>query len=256
MVKEPLPEWPTFGLAEDVRDGDLRGDIQPILYQPYPAYYQDFATFLVRSDVAPERLARDLHDAVKQQVMQFLVSAKWIEGEASDPGADRPYVEGVREERRVAGLAPSAEAGRTRSARGERSPPGRDRGRRCSDSRAAAHPLARARPFAAGPSRSPSHHSSFDLSTIVIQTTKARRSGPAATIGGLYDDAVQAKVHYLDDPVLNDALTSASKVNVYGGEAWIFSRGKSRADITPLYAATLARYAYVKFGTYDPLLSI
>lgn len=62
--------------------------------------------------------------------------------------------------------------------------------------------------------------------------------------GALYDDVIQEKVKYLDDPVLTGALRSATKIRAVGGEAWIFSRGKSRADITPLYAVTLARYAY------------
>lgn len=95
-----------------------------------------------------------------------------------------------------------------------------------------------------------------DLTDAGFDVVRLSARERADACGGLYDDAIQGKVHYLDDPTLNDALTSASKVNVYGGEAWIFSRGKSRADITPLYAATLARYAYVKYGTYDPLLSI
>lgn len=65
--------------------------------------------------------------------------------------------------------------------------------------------------------------------------------------GGLSDDVIAGKVRYLDDPVLTGAMRSAVKVN--SSEAWIFSRGKSQADITPLYAVALARYA---FTTLEP----
>jgi Phage Terminase len=84
-----------------------------------------------------------------------------------------------------------------------------------------------------------------------VDKVTAREKADAC--GGLYDDALQHRVHYLDDDVLNTAMTSATKVNAYGGEAWIFNRGKSRADITPLYAVTLARYGHVKYFVGDPL---
>lgn len=87
-----------------------------------------------------------------------------------------------------------------------------------------------------------------DAGFEVLRLTARER---ADACGALYDDAIQAKVKYLDDPVLNTAMRSATKINAYGGEAWIFSRGKSRADITPLYAVTLARYAHVKFAGAD-----
>lgn len=76
--------------------------------------------------------------------------------------------------------------------------------------------------------------------------------------GGMFDDVVQGRVKYLNDPVLNGAMQAASKINAAGGEAWVFSRGKSMADITPLYAATLARYAYIKVSPddYDIMESI
>lgn len=97
---------------------------------------------------------------------------------------------------------------------------------------------------------------SKDLTDRGLEVIPLSARQKADACGGLYDDAIQGKVHYLDDPTLNDAMASATKINVYGGEAWIFSRGKSRADITPLYAPTLARQAFVLYGGYDPLLSI
>lgn len=95
-----------------------------------------------------------------------------------------------------------------------------------------------------------------DLEDAGFEIIRLSARDRADACGGLYDDAVQGKVRYLNDEVLNSAMLSATKVNAYGGEAWIFSRGKSRADITPLYAATIARWAFVKYAGYDPLESI
>jgi hypothetical protein len=69
-----------------------------------------------------------------------------------------------------------------------------------------------------------------------------------AACGGLYDDVIHSRIRYFDDPVLTGAMKSAIKIHVYGGEAWIFSRGKSLKDITPLYAATFARFVYNKYA--------
>jgi hypothetical protein len=75
--------------------------------------------------------------------------------------------------------------------------------------------------------------------------------------GQLYDDVIQNRVKYLEDPVLTGAMTSAAKMRAAGGEAWVFNRGKSRADITPLYAVTLARYAFAKLPPeYDVLQTV
>ncbi len=76
----------------------------------------------------------------------------------------------------------------------------------------------------------------------------------AASCGALYDDAVQNRIHYFDDPVLNDAMKSAVWIPAYSGSTRIFSRGKSLKDISPLYAATFARFAYVKYAPVDDLM--
>lgn len=70
----------------------------------------------------------------------------------------------------------------------------------------------------------------------------------ASSCGALYDDVVQGRVHYFDDPVLNDAMKAAVWIPAYSGSTRIFSRGKSMKDISPLYAATFARFAYVKYA--------
>ena len=91
----------------------------------------------------------------------------------------------------------------------------------------------------------------LELDGWQVDSLTARQKADAC--GGLYDDAVQGRVHYLDDPDLNGALRAATKVSAYGGEAWIFNRGKSRADISPLYAVALARYGHVKNWAGNPL---
>lgn len=79
-----------------------------------------------------------------------------------------------------------------------------------------------------------------------------------AACGAFYDDAVQAKVQYLDDPVLNDAMRAAVWMKIFGGESRIFSRGRSMQDISPLYSVTIARWAFIKVtaGDYDALDSL
>jgi hypothetical protein len=66
----------------------------------------------------------------------------------------------------------------------------------------------------------------------------------AAAVGAFYDDSLIGRLRFLDDPLLTDAMKAAAKLK--SGDAWIFSRGRSLADISPLYAVTIARWAYVK----------
>lgn len=97
-----------------------------------------------------------------------------------------------------------------------------------------------------------------DLIAAGFEVVRLSAFEKTAACGGLYDDAVQHKIRYFDDSVLNGAMKSAIKINAYGGEAWIFSRGKSLSDITPLYAAAFARFAYIKFApeTYNVMETI
>jgi phage terminase large subunit-like protein len=80
----------------------------------------------------------------------------------------------------------------------------------------------------------------------------------AAACGAFYDDSVQGKLSYLDDPELNKAMVNATKVKALGGESWIFSRGRSQVDISPLYSVAIARFGFVKYGgfNYDPMDSV
>jgi hypothetical protein len=67
--------------------------------------------------------------------------------------------------------------------------------------------------------------------------------------GAIYDDVLDLTLRHLDDPNLNAAIVSASK-RMVGDSAWLFTR-KALADITPLYAVTIARWAYVKTAPGD-----
>ena len=75
--------------------------------------------------------------------------------------------------------------------------------------------------------------------------------------GGFYDDVIKERVQYVDDPVLTGAMRSAAKVKTNQGESWIFSRGKSMADITPLYSVVLARYGFTTLPVeYDAMSTL
>lgn len=93
-----------------------------------------------------------------------------------------------------------------------------------------------------------------DLEDIGMEVLKLDAGERAAACGAIYDDVVQNKIHYFDDPELNDAMKAAVWIPAYSGNTRIFSRGKSLKDISPLYAATFARFAYVKYAPADDLM--
>jgi hypothetical protein len=75
--------------------------------------------------------------------------------------------------------------------------------------------------------------------------------------GALFDDVLDGKFVHLNDPVLNGALAAAAKRNMSAGDGgFMWIRGKSLQDITPLYTVTLARYVWAEFTPYDPLDNI
>lgn len=79
-----------------------------------------------------------------------------------------------------------------------------------------------------------------------------RVSGPQRVdaCGGLYDDALAGTLRFVNDPLLNEAMGNAVKQSV-GGAAWIFSKGRSLGDISPLYAITFARWLFHEFAGDD-----
>jgi hypothetical protein len=67
----------------------------------------------------------------------------------------------------------------------------------------------------------------------------------SAACGLFYDHVVTGQVVHLGQPEL-DAAVAAAKKRVEDGEtAWVWGRKRSSADITPLYAETLALWALV-----------
>lgn len=83
-----------------------------------------------------------------------------------------------------------------------------------------------------------------DFDVVVIQ-----RAEVAAACGAFYDDAVNRRMWHGNDDPLNEALAGAAKRS--WGDAWVWWRGRSMSDVSPLYAATLARHAYLAHAEPD-----
>lgn len=76
-----------------------------------------------------------------------------------------------------------------------------------------------------------------------IEPTMTTTAELGQACGGFYDDAEAGLLAHLDDPALNAAVAAADTRKL--GDAWAWNR-RGKAQITPLVAATLARYGYVK----------
>lgn len=73
--------------------------------------------------------------------------------------------------------------------------------------------------------------------------------------GGIFDAVLERDFAHLGDPVLDGAMAGAAKRNMGAGDGgFIWVRGKSLQDITPLYAVTLAWFVMrEQLGEdYDP----
>lgn len=95
-----------------------------------------------------------------------------------------------------------------------------------------------------------------DLEAAGFTVDRLSRQEVVDACGGLYDDVLAGYVLHEFDPDVDASLASAATRN--SGEAWLFVRGRSTADISPVYAMTIARAVYVKHAGehYDPLNSI
>lgn len=71
--------------------------------------------------------------------------------------------------------------------------------------------------------------------------------------GQFFDAVVDGSFRVLRNLPLDAAVEAAAKRSV--GDAWTWAR-KSETSIAPLVAATLARWAAVKIGDYDPVASV
>lgn len=71
--------------------------------------------------------------------------------------------------------------------------------------------------------------------------------------GAFYDDAMDTKLSHVNDPNLDDALAAAVRRTATQEGGFVWARNRSMRDITPLYAATVARFVWriVHAGDYD-----
>lgn len=76
-----------------------------------------------------------------------------------------------------------------------------------------------------------------------IEPTMTSTAELGQACGGFYDDTESGLLAHLDDPALNAAVAAADTRKL--GDAWAWNR-RGKAQITPLVAATLARYGFVK----------
>lgn len=80
---------------------------------------------------------------------------------------------------------------------------------------------------------------------IEPETTTAAQTVQAA--GGFYDDAMGELLTHTDQKILTDAVAGAIKRELPGGD-WAWNRGGD-APVSPLIAASLARWALITFGS-------
>jgi phage terminase large subunit-like protein len=81
---------------------------------------------------------------------------------------------------------------------------------------------------------------------IGFEVTVMSTAEYAQACGGFFDDVVEKVLRHGDQDELNDAVQGAAVRPL--SEAWAWSRKKSTVDITPLVAATLARWGAVSQG--------
>lgn len=98
---------------------------------------------------------------------------------------------------------------------------------------------------------SPAYSLAPDLLNLGIEAEITTDAEMVQACGGFYDDALAHLLDHTGDPLLADALADASKRYIGGAAAaggWAWNR-KGESVISPLVAATLARWGLTKFGT-------
>lgn len=89
-----------------------------------------------------------------------------------------------------------------------------------------------------------------DLLAAGIEPVTTSGQEMAAACGGLYDAVSGRSISHTGDPLLADALANASRREMQGG-SWGWNR-RNATPISPLVAATLARWGLVTFGLKVP----
>jgi hypothetical protein len=91
-----------------------------------------------------------------------------------------------------------------------------------------------------------------DLVAAGVPVEFVKGNDVAAACGLFFDKATTAGLRHVGQVELTSSLAAARK-NVEDGEvAWRWGRRRSSADITPLYAATLALWALIASSDMDP----
>jgi len=95
-----------------------------------------------------------------------------------------------------------------------------------------------------------------DLEAAGFTVDRLSRQEVVDACGGLYDDVLAGMVLHELDPDVDESLASAA--TRASGDAWLFVRGRSASDISPLYAETIARAVFVKHAgrRYDAASSV
>jgi hypothetical protein len=92
----------------------------------------------------------------------------------------------------------------------------------------------------------------LDAAGVEVKVVNTREAQQAA--GAFYDDAINHILRHIGQPELTAAVDGADRRNV--GDSWLWSRKTSSVDITPLVAATLARWAHKTADDTDPALGV
>jgi hypothetical protein len=77
-----------------------------------------------------------------------------------------------------------------------------------------------------------------DLVAAGVPVCEVSSEDQIRACGQLYDAVIEGRMHHRGQPVLDVAVRGAGKRDV--GDAWVWSRRRSSADISPLVAVTLA----------------
>ena len=89
-----------------------------------------------------------------------------------------------------------------------------------------------------------------DLEAAGFTVVKTSTREYAEACGGLFDAVLQSAVRNVPHPAMAQALAGATKRPL--GDAWAFDKRKASADITPLVAAALARWAVARTREASP----
>ena len=87
----------------------------------------------------------------------------------------------------------------------------------------------------------PANTTADELDRLRVPIVRVNAGGLTAAAAGLYDDLRDDRLRHRTDPQLDAAVDGAVRRTVL--DRWAFSRGKSAADVAPLNAVALARYA-------------